>query len=125
MTIRNLPSFVGAVTSVYTPTSGYITFAEVPGTFRNTIFEVIMSPATGTEPVDFRLMQGLPRILDAVGMGTSDLVFTYAATTYTQKTSSFTINTTKGCFTFALQVRQSTNSTDFATTVQSRWIGIS
>jgi len=118
---HKLLGFFGGVTSNYTPTSSYVTFAEVPGTSRNLVFEVMLTPTTGTEPVDFRLMQGLPRL----GAGTSNIVYNFASTTYTQKTSSFTINTTKGCYMFALQVRQSTNSTDFGTSVQSRWIAIS
>lgn len=118
---RNLPSFFGDVTSTYTPTSSYVTFAEVPGTARNLVFEVILSPSTGTEPVDFRLMQGMPRH----AAQTSDITYSFPSTTYTQKTSSFTINTTKGCYMFALQVRQSTNSTDYATSVYAKWVGIS
>lgn len=125
MSKRNLPGFFGGVTCSYTPTSSYITFAEVPGTARNLVFEVFLSPTTGTEPVDFRLMQGMPRTVDKYGMGTSGIVYNFPSTTRTQKTSSFTINTTKGCYMFALQVRQSTNSTDFATTVQARWLAIS
>jgi hypothetical protein len=103
-----------------TPTSSYTTIAEVPGTFRNLVFEVYMSPSTSTEPVDFRLVQAMPR-LEAQ---TSDINFKFPSTVYLQKTSSFTVNTTKGCYMFAAQVRMSTNSTDFATTVQAKWMGI-
>jgi len=111
----------GVTTGVFSPTSAYATFGEAPGTGRNLVLEVTMSPSTGTEPVDFRLVQGMAR-LDA---RTSDVIYTFASTTYTQKTSSFTINTTKNAFQFALQVRQSTDSTDFGTTVSAKWIVIS
>lgn len=117
---NRLPYF-GGVSSSYSPTSSYGTFERIPGTGRNTVLEVIMSPSTGTEPIDFRLVQGMPRLT----AGTSDIDFRFASTTYTNKTSSFTISTTKGCYMFALQTRQSTNSTTFSTTVQARWIAIS
>lgn len=117
---QRLLGFVEGVTSVYTVTSAYATFAEVPGTARNLVFELILSPST-SNPIDFRLMQGLPRL----AVGSSDVVYNFPATTYLQKSSDFTMNTTKGCYLFALQARQSTAATTFAATVQSRWIGIS
>lgn len=115
-----IPFFHGESCS-FTPTSSYVTYVEVPGTARNLVFEVYMSPSTGTEPIDVRLMQSMPR-LDAQ---TSNINYLLQSTEYTQRTSSHTFNTTKGCYQFALQARQSTNSTDFATTVKVKWMGIS
>ncbi len=114
-----IPYFTGE-SSTFTLTSSYTTFAEVPGTARNLVFEIYLKPSTGTLPADVRLVQAIPR-LSAV---TSDLNFSLQSTVYTQNTSSFTFSTGKGAYAFALQARQSTNSTS-AGTIQAKWIGIS
>lgn len=115
-----IPYFYGQ-SCTFTPTSSYATYVEVPGTARNLVFEVYMSPSTGTEPIDVRLMQSMPR-LDAQS---SNIRYWMQSTEYTQRTSSHTFNTTKGAYQFAFQARQSTNSTAFATAVQIKWMGIS
>ncbi len=116
----NKISFFTGESSSFTLTSSYVTYAEVPGTARNLVFEIYLAPTTGTLPVDFRLMQGMQRLEAA----TSDINYKFQSTEYTQKTSSFTVRTGKGCYSFAAQVRQSTNSTS-AGTAQIKWIGIS
>jgi len=114
-------AYFSGESTTFTPTSSYVTYAEVPGTARNLVFEVHMSPSTGTEPIDFRLMQSMPRH----AAQTSDLKYNLQSTQLLQKTSSFTKNTGKNCYMFAAQVRQSTNSTDFGTSVKIKWMGVS
>lgn len=114
-----IPYFTGE-SSTYTVTSAYGTFAEVSGVARNLIFELYLAPAT-CNPIDFRLVQAMPRLTAA----TSDLNFQFAATTLTNKSSDFTKNITKGCYVYALQAKQSTAATDFAATIQAKWIGVS
>ncbi len=119
---KPMPYFTGESTS-YTEavTSAYTQHAEVPGTARNLVFEVYLNATTSAEPIDLRLVQGMPR-LDAK---TSAIVYSIPATTYAQKSSSFTFNITKGAYSFSLQTKLSTGSTSVeGRTVQVKWIGI-
>jgi hypothetical protein len=111
-------AFFSGESSTFTPTSTYVTYAEVPGTARNLVFEVY---AGSTGVFDVRLVQAMPR-LDAQ---TSDLNYKFPATTYSNKSSTWSFNTTKGAYMFAFQARQSTDSTSFATPLQIKWMGIS
>jgi hypothetical protein len=111
-----IPYFSGE-SSTFTPTSSYVTYAEIPGTARNLVLEVY---AGSTGMFDARLVQSMPR-LDAQ---TSDINYKFPATTYANKSSSWSFNTTKNSYMFAFQARQSTNSTTFATTLQLKWMGI-
>lgn len=118
--VKGLIPFFTGESSVYTPTSAYATFAEAPGIARNLIFEIYLKPSTTADPVDFRLVQGMPRLESS----TSNIRYLFPATTYNANTSSFTIRTGKGAYSYALQAKLSTSSTA-VTTVQAKWIGIS
>lgn len=120
--VKGLIPFFSGESSTFTPvTSSYGQFAEVSGVARNLTFEIYLSASTAAQPLDFRLVQGMHR-LEAE---TSDILYLFPATTYTQKTSSFTINTTKGAYMFALQAKISSASTTVYTrTVQAKWLGI-
>lgn len=99
------------LTCTYTPTSTYVTFGKAPGVGSSFEYDVIQSSTS--MPMDIRLVRSIASVSSQ---------FLLTSTSYINVTSSFQGSTTKKAYCFALQARQSTNSTDFTGTVQVRWM---
>ena len=102
-------------TSAYRPTSAYATFGYAPAV--STLSFDIIRPSTGKR-IDVIFKRN---VLSSLTSG-----FTLTTTSYLNVSSSTPgTDITKRCFQFAIQARQSTNSTKFgsaADSVKVRWL---